>query len=734
MIIYLFNDQFFTKVNLPSIVNGMYSLSEEEKLVANILSNGKNWEIELSPDFVCDQITDTSNELVLYKVYNIKSKIDGDNYTIVAIPKYDESFKLYSIKDSITIGNNPSCDICYVYDQNVTNGQEALRLTKINNSYYWSLETNSNNFILDKGHARSGLVIKNGNYVFYYGLKVVVMGNTALINNPNSLVKINNEVITEQPSVEEFNIDTVTTKVKQDEPLYKKEDYFYKAPRFNFVLEKDTVDIDEPPTRFNDSEKDIPGIVILGPQITMVTTSVLSMLSFLTMYTSGSGNTLRLIVTISMTLTTIAGAILWPNITRKVNKKRLASLEKKRNEKYSKYLERKNIELENIKNKQRDTLIQNHPSAVDCSKIIENRKKELWQRNIDHDDFLKIRVGLGTINTLLNINIPKERFTVEDEDQLFVKMKEIIDNSLYIQNAPITYSFTEQNVSGIVGRSDLVKRFMDNVFLQMMTFHSYTDLKFVVFTKEPDKWNYLKVIPHCWDNHKNTRYFTTSVEDLSFICSELEKTFDSRVIDDEKEKVADKGEDKTENNAKKYRNFKPYYLFFIDDISSLRNIPLINKILYYKKNIGFSIVLTSESISLLPSEASNFISVGDPDSAILTSRVLEELGYEVEPKYNEERVDIVQNIIFRNPDKLIEFTRGIQEGSAIDSNATVEPGDMPGYEDKIIMASGSFTQGSSIELSCDGPLREPYIAYMQGSLTYPYGKLGLMKAIEKIGE
>ena len=119
-------------------------------------------------------------------------------------------------------------------------------------------------------------------------------------------------------------------------------------------------------------------------------------------------------------------------------------------------------------------------------------------------------------------------------------------------------------------------------------------------------------------------------------------------------------------------------------------------------------------------------------TAILTSKVLETLGYEVEPKYNDERVDIVQNIVFNNPNDLIEFTRGIQEGSAIDSNAMPEPGDMPGYEDKVIMASGSFTQGSSIELSCDGPLREPYIAYMQGSLTYPYGKLGLMKAIEKL--
>lgn len=119
-------------------------------------------------------------------------------------------------------------------------------------------------------------------------------------------------------------------------------------------------------------------------------------------------------------------------------------------------------------------------------------------------------------------------------------------------------------------------------------------------------------------------------------------------------------------------------------------------------------------------------------TAVLTSRVLEKLGYEVEPKYDEERVDIVQNIIFHDENKLIEFTRGIQEGSAIDSNAVVEPSDMPGYKDKIIMASGSFTQGSSIELSCDGPIREPYIAYMQGSLTYQYGKLGLMKAVEKI--
>ena len=117
-------------------------------------------------------------------------------------------------------------------------------------------------------------------------------------------------------------------------------------------------------------------------------------------------------------------------------------------------------------------------------------------------------------------------------------------------------------------------------------------------------------------------------------------------------------------------------------------------------------------------------------TATLTSLALEKLGYEVEPKYNEERADIVQSIIFNDKDKLIKYVRGIQSGSAIDSDALVEPSDMPGYDDQIVMASGSFVQGSSIELSCDGPIRVPYVAYQQGGLTYEYGKLGVIKAIE----
>ena len=119
-------------------------------------------------------------------------------------------------------------------------------------------------------------------------------------------------------------------------------------------------------------------------------------------------------------------------------------------------------------------------------------------------------------------------------------------------------------------------------------------------------------------------------------------------------------------------------------------------------------------------------------TAVFASRILEKLGYKPSPLYNEPRADIVQTIEFGNKEDLIKYCQGIQMGSPIDSNSIPEPWDMPGYTDQVIMAAGAFTQGSSIELSCDAPIRPPYVAFMQGGLTYEYGKLGVLKAIQNM--
>ena len=118
--------------------------------------------------------------------------------------------------------------------------------------------------------------------------------------------------------------------------------------------------------------------------------------------------------------------------------------------------------------------------------------------------------------------------------------------------------------------------------------------------------------------------------------------------------------------------------------------------------------------------------------AVFCARIMELAGFEVMPKYNEKRSDIIQAIKFGDPKKVIAFCKGIQKGSPIDSFVECEPWAMPGYSDEVIMAAGAFIQGSSIELSADAPIRAPYIAYMQGGLTFDHAKIGVLIALSNI--
>ena len=121
-------------------------------------------------------------------------------------------------------------------------------------------------------------------------------------------------------------------------------------------------------------------------------------------------------------------------------------------------------------------------------------------------------------------------------------------------------------------------------------------------------------------------------------------------------------------------------------------------------------------------------------TAVFAARLLELMGYVSHPSFNAPRSDIIQSVSFGDSNLLEKFCRGIQAGSPVDSYVTPEAWDMPGYEDKVIMAAGTFVQGASIELSCDGPMREPYTAYLQGGLTYESGKFGILTAAQMLLE
>ena len=116
--------------------------------------------------------------------------------------------------------------------------------------------------------------------------------------------------------------------------------------------------------------------------------------------------------------------------------------------------------------------------------------------------------------------------------------------------------------------------------------------------------------------------------------------------------------------------------------------------------------------------------------AIYSAALLEKMGADVSPKWNEPRTDLIQSIIFNDPDKMIQFVQQIQANSPIDSFVSPIPSEQPGYEDKIIMAAGSFVEGSTVEFSADGPIRPPYVVYMQGGLTYAHVKLAITNAVK----
>ena len=121
-------------------------------------------------------------------------------------------------------------------------------------------------------------------------------------------------------------------------------------------------------------------------------------------------------------------------------------------------------------------------------------------------------------------------------------------------------------------------------------------------------------------------------------------------------------------------------------------------------------------------------------SAVFAANIYEALGYHVVPNATESRHDIIQSVELKSEEALIAFCKGIQSAAPVDSYVTPEPWDMPGYDAKVIMAAGAFVQGSSIELSADGPLKPPYAVYFQGGLTWYHGKVGILMSLQKLYE
>ncbi len=616
MIVYIYNDMFFNKVNLPIKISGVYPLYLNERIfLGNIEEQNNHWCFVKGENV--DFVSEATLEVREFSYFILQDKITKFNYYIFVTPTYDKALSTYKINSNkITIGSQNTCDIYYDFD-GIPNKEDIITINSedLKNVF---VETNSNYaFLNDKRY--NNKKIFSGDYLFYCGLKIIFIGNVMLINNPNNNLRINqqNLVLSMLPN---NPVNIYNANIDDNIPLFDKNDYYFKSPRFYSKIQEETVKIDEPPKA--EKVPDTPFILSIGPQLTMLCTAAISIVNAVDTYLSGSTTEKRFIMSLITAGVTMMSALLWPTLTKIFAKRSAKRKEKLRQKKYSEYLEKKKQEILLIKNRQKQVLIEQRPTLENCKIIIETRPRTLWSKNIEHDDFLEVRLGIGEVDTKINIDLPQESFSLEEEDNLFASLKEITKDSLTIKDIPLSLNMVTNNKIGVIGNAKLSKNFIDNLFLQIMTFHSYTELKIIVYTKEQDKWDYLKILPHCWDNQKTVRYFATTIEELNSIATELEKNFDSRVKNDEEILNEDNGTETDKNNV--YKNFKPYYLIFTDDINSIRHISLIKKIISYQKNLGFTLLMLHNRLSTLPSETNTFINIEENVCGLITNELTEE--------------------------------------------------------------------------------------------------------------
>ena len=367
MIVYIYNDMFFNKVNLPIKISGVYPLYINERIfLGNIEEKNGLWVYSIS-DNVSFKDAPVS-EVKENTSFVLVDKTTKFNYYIYVTKTYSESTYRYNLlANQFTIGNAQTCDISYQF-KDIEKKEEVITISTVGDKLV--LKTDSR-FAFVNGKRIAEKTLDVGDYLFYYGLRLIFVGKEIIINGTNTSSIVINQ--TAFNSLGELNapINEYDANADEDIPLFGKQDYFFKAPRFYTGTVKETVKINEPPAPMKKDETS--SLLVYGPQFTMLCTSGISLYSIIDSYNSGGLTTKKLIISLLTMGITISSALLWPAITRAFTKKRNKKYEEKRQKKYKEYLDSKSNELEQIVNKQKQALIENSPSLDKCKLIIETR-------------------------------------------------------------------------------------------------------------------------------------------------------------------------------------------------------------------------------------------------------------------------------------------------------------------------------------------------------------------------
>ena len=602
MKIYLYLQTKILTFTLPQKILGSFSFdeyTEEEAKLINIEARNSEWFMYSTSDvnIMDNGIAIQDVKLERDKFYLLKR--GESEYLLYVTENFDSSFMPYRFDKNVNlvIGSDTSCNI--LYRNSLIKGVVARVGTRDGRLYVKS----SANFVylnnVNLPPLEIGYLIGSGGQLNIYGLKIMFLNDFLLINNPSGFVScdfrssgLSNYSIAPSEEMKTFEY--------RDRDLYTQNQYFSKSPRVRRLIKTKEVDLSPPPRQ--EGEKEMPLLLTVGPMITMGLVSGVSLVNNISKIMVGSATFKTSWPALISSVAMMSSILVWPTLTRKFNKK---ISDKKRNElikKYTDYLDEKRVELKDEQRLQREILIENLLSVDECLKIIDSGKINFWDKRIEQNDFLVVRVGRGNELFDVDVNYPKEGFTIE-EDDLRRASDKLVEEFKYIPDVPIGYSLYENRLTAFMGLHKKRYGLINNLILQLITFYSYEDVKLVVFTNvlNEDKWEYIKYLNHCFSNDKSMRFFSTNKESAHALADYLALELQNRL----------------QSVQEGSQIFKPYYVIITDDYSQIKRHSFTKILTEIDANLGFSLLLIEERMSKLPSKCNNFISLGETNSGIL---------------------------------------------------------------------------------------------------------------------
>lgn len=599
-------------LRLPSSVYGSYWIADKDdkginRELINIEEAGGKWKVKSNSD---NKLVDNKGVpiretyLTEYSFNYMKIEKEETLAIIYCSPVYDRSSICLDVKNAhnIYIGSGSDNQIAF----SIAAVAPKHALLKFNNGK-WAVEDLNSDFGLYVNNKRTkNSNLENGDMIFIMGLKIIILGDSIIINNPFNQVRLDQNIFYPH----EKKVQQIVASKEEEETeleLYEESEYFFRSPRFKTIIEKEKMNVDSPPGK--EKQEEMPLIYTLGPMLTMSMMSMMTLYNTIESVLSGNRPMKQAIPAFIMSGVMLLSMFLWPTLNRRYQKRKKKEREEERQDKYGKYVDGKANEIDIIMKKQKQILLENYITSLACENIILSKNRQLWERKIEQDDFLSLRLGLGNKAVEMDINYPEEHFSM-DEDNLKDILQSIMKKSKDLTGVPITLNLTEKYIAGIVGTKSETLEYVKQLIMQIITFHSYEDVKLVFFVDNDyaHEWEYVKTIPHTWSDDKKIRFFASNYEDMRQLSSWLSQDFQNRVSSEGR-------------SEEKYKSFLPYYIIITDDYKISKNLEIMIDALKQKQNFGFNVIVINENLSTLPNECTTFLSVTNGRGGLFESEL-----------------------------------------------------------------------------------------------------------------